>query len=383
MEVITLTEKNCHRAASVRPVGSTSQIWDWQYNAEKKPHSSYFNEYASVAVNREDGERKVVENIDKELAEWEVLSWKYEENFEDLYKAARDAFYATSHEPERRALQYIRSYEEMLQEDLAQIPEFDRANYTAKFRSWITTLFSKHSRIMSAAIVGPARFPTEKNRRANDAYDTASRDFQDWRQRYLKRSAATVQAMKPQEERDNEEWEAIKSRINRSAGIIFRGDTGIERCFDRALIVSNLYNSMATLAKNGKLEMIRRATEYITALGDKFKENGGKVIFTPRHKFWKLLEETEKRIEAMKAQSEKEDVEIEFDGGTLVKCYSENRLQIFHDAKPSADVIALLKREAWRWSPSNGCWQRQLTSGAIYSASRIIPLTVEQISKAV
>lgn len=378
-----LTERNCHRAAIVRPAGSTSQIWDWQYNSEKKPRASYFNEYASVAVNRENNERKIVENIDKELAEWEVLSWKYEENFEDLYDIARDAFYATSYEPERRALQYIRSYEEMLQSDLAAIPDFDRANYTAKFRSWVVTLFSKHSRIMSAAITGPARFPTERNRKANDAYDTASRDFQDWRQRYLKHSAATIEAMKPQEQRDNEEWEGIKKRILSSAGIILRGDLNIERCFDRSLIVSNLYNRIATLAKNGKLEMVRRATEFISELGEKFKEKGGKPIFTARHKFWKLLEETEKAIAAQKARAEKEDVEIPFDGGTVIKCYSENRLQIRHDEKPSADIIAKLKSEGWHWSRNNVCWQRQLTSSAVYSAARIVPLTVESINSAV
>ncbi len=67
-----------------------------------------------------------------------------------------------------------------------------------------------------------------------------------------------------------------------------------------------------------------------------------------------------------------EDKEIEFEGGKIVFAFSENRLQIFHDSKPANDTISLLKREAWKWSRNNQCWQRQLTSNACYSAARVI-----------
>ncbi len=382
METVRLTERNCHRAATVRPAGST-QAWEWRYNAMKAPTSSaFFGEYVSLVFNPETKEQRIVRNIDRELSDWEAVSWRYEENFEDMYDLARSAFSATSHEPERRALQYIRSYEEMLQSDLASIPGYDRANYVSRFRSWVSTLLAKHSRIMSAAIVGPARFPTARNRKANDAYDTAARDFQSWREHYLRRSAKIIEASKPQEQKDDEEWQLLQKRIITSASIIFRGDTGIEKCFDRALIVSNLYNSIATLSRNGRIEMVRRATDFVRKLGDKFKENGGKPVFTSRHKFWKLLEETEQAIQSAKERTERDDVTIPFPGGEIVKCYSENRLQIYHDQKPSDGTIALFKKEAWRWSRNNGCWQRQLTSAAVFSAAKITPVSVEEINNA-
>lgn len=38
----------------------------------------------------------------------------------------------------------------------------------------------------------------------------------------------------------------------------------------------------------------------------------------------------------------------------------ENRLRLLFDGKPSADLRDKLKRNGWKWSPSNGAWQRFL-----------------------
>lgn len=47
------------------------------------------------------------------------------------------------------------------------------------------------------------------------------------------------------------------------------------------------------------------------------------------------------------------------------------RLQIFFDDKPDDQVRALLKANGFRWSPSRGAWQRQLTGNARHALSRI------------
>lgn len=49
--------------------------------------------------------------------------------------------------------------------------------------------------------------------------------------------------------------------------------------------------------------------------------------------------------------------EFEFDGGKIVDNIPENRLQIFFDDKPEAEVRTQLKRNGFRWAPSNGAWQ--------------------------
>lgn len=388
METITTTQtavlsvKNAHRASKVKLISNPeSGTWSWGYKAVEQK-SGFFAQYDSQAVNDTTGETAVVRNYDKFLNEWEVVEWAYEPNFEDLYGIARDAFYMTSHSPEERALDYIRNYEKQVLEDMSKMPDSMKEEYFDKFRARIITLFGKHSRIMSAAITGPARFPTEKNRKANESYDKAARDFHEWRESQLKRAAAMIEAAKPQEVRDNEAWLSVKRDIDRSAATIFQIDTGKGGGYSRALFVSNLYGRLATLSRNVSPEMFAKAMDYIKELGEKFKAKGGKAIFPARHKVWKLAEEAEARRAKEAEMASREDVEIEFEGGRVVKCYSEDRLQIFHDEKPSRERIESLKKNGFRWAPSNGCWQRQLTNHAIFAASYVTPLTYETINSA-
>lgn len=48
-----------------------------------------------------------------------------------------------------------------------------------------------------------------------------------------------------------------------------------------------------------------------------------------------------------------------------------NRLQIIFDDRPDADLRSELKGEGFRWAPSQGAWQRQLTDNAMRAARRI------------
>lgn len=61
----------------------------------------------------------------------------------------------------------------------------------------------------------------------------------------------------------------------------------------------------------------------------------------------------------------------EFVGGKVVPNTEENRLQIFFEDKPDPDLRAELKGEGFRWAPSQGAWQRQLTDNAYRAARRI------------
>ncbi len=48
------------------------------------------------------------------------------------------------------------------------------------------------------------------------------------------------------------------------------------------------------------------------------------------------------------------------------------RLQLIFDGKPDADTRAVLKKNGFKWSPTNEAWQRQLTDNAKYAVKRII-----------
>lgn len=356
IEQILLTKKNCHRASKVVSTVNPEQGEYFFYWRGKKLSDNLMHcDYAHTATRISDNEDVVI--YDKDMGSWYVTGWKYEINLEELWKCAYDAFYATSFSPEERGAYYIRMYEEELNDDIKKMPEEDRERYISKYKEWVRTLFGKHSRIMSAAITGPARFPTQRNEKMNNYYDNAVSEFRGWREKALKAIARKVEDAKTEEQKQAEEWGHVK------------------RMIDNHYLPTNLYNKLETIARNGKVELINKAIEYIKALN----ENRDKPIFTNRHKFWKLAELANQSIVKQAERENQEDAEILFDGGRVIKNYSEDRIQIVFDTKPQPDVISNLKRNGFRWSPRFSAWQRQLTNNAFYAVTRVIPITIEQL----
>ena len=48
------------------------------------------------------------------------------------------------------------------------------------------------------------------------------------------------------------------------------------------------------------------------------------------------------------------------------------RLQLIFEDKPDEEIRDILKRNGFKWSPKNVCWQRQLTGNAKYSLKQVI-----------
>lgn len=76
--------------------------------------------------------------------------------------------------------------------------------------------------------------------------------------------------------------------------------------------------------------------------------------------------------EAQRA-AEKADAEpVTGDGYKLVENADIGRIQFLFDDKPDEDTRALLKSYGFRWSPSQGAWQRMLNDNGRYAAQRVI-----------
>lgn len=85
------------------------------------------------------------------------------------------------------------------------------------------------------------------------------------------------------------------------------------------------------------------------------------------------LKDRLKMVTRKAAEREAEPVREEQIGDVrLVENREINRLQIFFPGKPSPEVRQGLKQGGFRWSPSEGAWQRQLSNSAVYAAKRII-----------
>lgn len=74
------------------------------------------------------------------------------------------------------------------------------------------------------------------------------------------------------------------------------------------------------------------------------------------------------------ASAEKVMAEEMYGEITLIRDLEDNRLRLIFPDKPDPSARAILKKNGFRWSPSNGAWQRQLTNSAEYAAKRVIEL---------
>ena len=372
MEQILLSKKNYHRASKVVNVENQEQgefLFNWR---DKKLSDNLMHcDYAHTAIRISDNEEVII--YDKDLGSWAVTDWKYKVNLEELWKCACDAFYSTSFSPEECGAYYIRTYEEELNADIEKMPEEEKERYISKYKEWVQILFNKHSRIMSAMITGPARFPTRRNEKMNNYYENAVSEFRAWREKVLKAIARRIEDAKPEEQKADEEWTRLKRSIYSSASTIKGINDGTERGYNKALFVSSIYGKVETYAKRGDVTIVENAIAYVREL------NKQSSIITERHKFFKLAEMAKAVCEAQEVRSNKEDTEILFDGGRVIKNYSEDRVQIVFDTKPQPDVISNLKHNGFRWSPRFSAWQRQLTNNAYYAVTRVIPVTIEQL----
>lgn len=83
------------------------------------------------------------------------------------------------------------------------------------------------------------------------------------------------------------------------------------------------------------------------------------------------IKRLEKRIQELTYNKEVGFSGWDFEGGYAEANTEMNRLQLYFDEKPDEQRRTVLKSNGFKWAPSQGAWQRQLTDNAIYSAGRI------------
>ena len=84
------------------------------------------------------------------------------------------------------------------------------------------------------------------------------------------------------------------------------------------------------------------------------------------------IKATRDRIEELeKRQTEAATEGWTFEGGEVVVNTELNRLQIVLEDRPDDEMKQAMKGHGFRWAPSQGAWQRQLTDNAILAAKAI------------
>lgn len=80
----------------------------------------------------------------------------------------------------------------------------------------------------------------------------------------------------------------------------------------------------------------------------------------------------EERIKSLQATKSKGTQESENQFFKVVENTENMRLQLFFEGKPEQEVREVLKSNGFKWAPSQGAWQRQLTANAKYALKSVI-----------
>ena len=208
----------------------------------------------------------------------------------------------------------------------------------------------------SVMICGPANFPVKKKNRQIAAFDD-NREFFNETQKLLNK---------------------IKS-ISDGSELIKSSD---EDCIERLEYKLETLKALQEKMKSANVAIRKKDKEEgnldLLALGyspDQIKELrtpdfGGRIGY-PAYALQNNNQEihrVEDRINSLKAIKDKGTIEEENEGYTYREDPESMRIQFIFDGKPSDDIRNILKQNGFRWAPSQGAWQRQLTRNGQWSA---------------
>ena len=362
MKTTLLTRENAHRVTMVRRVDAPeSEPVAFHFKGKRYGYRSY----AHLIGDPDKGE--ILSPAD--FKDWEVVAVAHPGYLEEYFKQACSSYNLSSFSPDERGESDIASHEKELHEDLQSMPEEQRERYTENYKRYFSAIIAANSRCASAMITGPARFNTARNEKACNSLNKSVAAFREWRERALDSIRKAAEAAKPEEQRVEEEWQKVKATIDDTAATICGIDSGTVRGYSRALFVSNLAGRLSTYVNHGNVEIIDHAIARIREWNGKAK----KPVVTERHSIFKFPELTRKVREKQQERANRGNRE----SGKVVYNFEEDRLQILFDKIPDTEMRTTLKRNAFKWSPRNQAWQRQLTVNAVRAAEVVLNINLQ------
>lgn len=80
-----------------------------------------------------------------------------------------------------------------------------------------------------------------------------------------------------------------------------------------------------------------------------------------------------KRLDQIVAEADRAPAEdVEGEGYRVIENTDITRIQIVFDAKPDANARTILKRNGFRWAPSQDAWQRHLNNNGRHAVKQVL-----------
>jgi len=403
---------------SQRELGGAPQLFDTgkEFVKEKKGSPSPVKEAAPSKLEQIDDELKAKAEESKPLAGQKSLLDQAKDAFADAvdrpatpiekngiqmtqatapgvshddipYESAYRAHARTSFVPEKRARQRQNDYVNQLNSDWEYISsnlapgqeqaakeEFER--YRDGYKRHYLNALHAASRTMSPMITGPARFPVNSNSKKIDTEMRRYDDLRDFRKKALsaiRKKIAPAGEGGPIKSSDSNAVDALKAKLE-----------GLQKYHEAAKGINKIVRSHVASSdrhagvtfKPGKSresaikEMMALGVSEDTASKALLPDYMGRVgipgySLTNNNANMKRIQDRIAEVSKMKSGPAKDN---EYSGGVRVSEDPEAaRIRMHFPGKPSREVIDHLKSNGFRWSPSEGAWQRHLNSAGRYA----------------
>lgn len=228
--------------------------------------------------------------------------------------------------------------------------------YARKLAENMNNGFVIDARVLSVLITGPSNFPTRQKEKQNRARDRNMEDYRSVRGLLDKIRSMGMGGISAD---DPAAVEKLKAKLE-----------GLEQSQEEMKAVNAYYRKHKTLDGCPDLspELIETLKATMTRSWRKDPKPFEAYALSNNSA---EIRRVKGRIEELSRRAEVGFVGWEFQGGHVEANQGENRLQVFFDEKPDTDKRAELKSNGFRWAPSAGAWQRQLTQNAIYACDMI------------
>ncbi len=220
-----------------------------------------------------------------------------------------------------------------------------------QFKDLITDSFNEllgvNANFVPVNVAGPAKYPVEKMNKVQDKIDNTLFSIEDKIKKFYKNTNDMLKNAYTKEEFISMYKNGYNEPINSD-------------------------DPIAKEKLQAKLEYLERNHQSYKDYNKKARANGEQPL-APY-----VLQNSNQNIKSVKdrlALLEKmdniKDVGYYFNEGEVRFDKVDNRVKIFFDTKPNEDIRNELKSHAFKWSPTNMCWQRKLTPDAIYMTKRM------------
>lgn len=297
-----------------------------------------------------------------------MIKRKFYEINEEAAKTAHEMNRFDDYEPNSATTEYRAMVEKAYQTvdkiekerpAMLEKAEYMACRYSKKLAMYFNSYYNNEGRCPSIAISGGGNFPVKKKNKQNERRDALAREYN---------------ALKEYEEK-------IEHLLYAKQVIRADDANAIELLEEKLAERKERQEFMKAANKAVRKKNIEAGNDELRDLGFTEKQISafripeyGVLGFQPYELSGNNAEihRLEKRIETLKAIKETGSCEYETEFFSVTEDAEDMRLRLFFDYKPSEEIRDALKSNGFKWAPSNGCWQRQLTESAKFAMRRVL-----------